>query len=173
MKLKLVEKREEAKGTVSFFWEPEKPLKYLPGQYFYITLPKLSFPDPRGSTRHFTLSSSPTEPPLLRITTRLREQSGFKKSLDDLEIGQETEGEGPNGTFVLDESEKGSHIFLAGGIGITPFRSMVKYCLDKNTGSKITLIYSCSMPEEIVFRQELRLQRPYSKSQTLYYSDSA
>ena len=155
MKLKFVDKRQEAKGTKSFFWEPEKPVKYLPGQYFYFTLSSLKFPDPRGSTRHFTLSSSPSEGVFLRNTTRIREESGYKKSLDALEIGEIIEGEGPNGTFVLDEAEKGPHVLLAGGIGITPFRSMIKYNLDKNLGTKITLIYSCSIPEEIVFRQEL------------------
>ena len=154
MKLKLIEKREEAKGTKSFFWEPEKPVNYLAGQYFYFTLPLLKYSDPRGATRHFTLSSSPTEGNILRLTTRIREQSGFKKTLDELEIGALIEGEGPNGEFILDENEKGPHVFLAGVIGITPFRSMVKYAADKNLDIQIHLIYSNSIPEEIAFRAE-------------------
>ena len=154
MKLKLVEKRDEAKGTKSFFWETEKPVNYLAGQYFYFTLPSLNYPDPRGATRHFTLSSSPTEGNLLRNTARIREESGFKKTLDDLEIGTLIEGEGPNGTFILDEAEPGPHVFLAGGIGITPFRSMIKYAADKNLNTQIHLIYSNSIPEEIAFRAE-------------------
>jgi len=172
MKLKLADKRQEAKGTKSFFWEPEKPVKYLPGQYFYFTLPKLNFPDPKGSTRHFSLSSSPTEGVLLRMTTRIREESGYKKTLDSLDIGAEIEAEGPNGTFVLDESEKGPHVLLAGGIGITPFRSMIKYNLDKNLGTKITLIYSCSIPEEIVFRQELEGYNDLTQSLKLFLTVS-
>jgi ferredoxin-NADP reductase len=172
MKLKLVDKRQEAKGTNSFFWEAEKPVKYLPGQYFYFTLAKLAFPDPRGSTRHFTISSSPTEGILLRLTTRIREQSGYKKTLDSLEIGEVIEGEGPNGTFVLDESEKGPHVLLAGGIGITPFRSMIKYNLDKNLGTKITLLYSCSIPEEIVFRKELEGYNDLTQNLKLYLTVS-
>ena len=154
MKLKLVEKRDEAKGTKSFFWETEKPVNYLAGQYFYFTLPSLNYPDPRGATRHFTLSSSPTEGNLLRNTTRIREESGYKKTLDELEIGTLIEGEGPNGTFILDEAEPGPHVFLAGGIGITPFRSMIKYAADKNLNTQIHLIYSNSIPEEIAFRAE-------------------
>ena len=98
MKLRLVKKTDEAKGTKSFFWEPEKKINYLPGQYFYFTLPKMTREDPKGNTRHFTLSSSPTEGNLIRHTTRIRE-SGYKKSLDDLKIGSEILGEGPNGTF--------------------------------------------------------------------------
>ncbi len=132
MKLKLIDVRDEARSTKSFFWQAEKAVSYIPGQYFYFTLPKLNYPDPRGATRHFTLSSSPTEGVTLRNTTRIREESGFKKSLSELPVGSEIQGEGPNGTFILDEKEPGPHIFIAGGIGITPFRSMIKYASDKN-----------------------------------------
>src|SRR3989304_2712659 len=155
MKLKLARKLDEAKGTKSFFGEPEKPVSYIAGQYFYFTIPQLKYPDPRGNTRHFTLSSSPTEGNLLRNTTRIRDESGYKRTLDELEIGVLIDGEGPNGTFILDEKETGPHVFLAGGIGITPFRSMVKYAADKNLGTKIHLIYSNSIPEEIAFKEEL------------------
>ncbi|EKD57627.1 MAG: hypothetical protein ACD_57C00206G0001, partial [uncultured bacterium] len=82
MKLKLVKKKNEAEGTKSFFFESETKVDYSPGQYFFITLPKLNYPDQRGETRHFTLSSSPTEQ-LLRITTRIRPESGYKKTLDE------------------------------------------------------------------------------------------
>lgn len=155
MKLKLVKKVDEAKGTKSFFWETEKPVNYLAGQYFYFTLPSLKYPDPRGATRHFTISSSPTEGNLLRLTTRIREESGYKKTLDELEMGALIEGEGPNGEFILDENEKGPHVFLAGGIGITPFRSMIKYSTDKNLSTQIYLIYSDSTEEDMTFKKEL------------------
>ena len=155
MKLKLVKKVTEAKGTKSFFWEPEREVKWLPGQFYYFTLPKLNYPDPKGSTRHFTISSSPTEGNLLRLTTRIREESGYKKTLDKLPVGTEIEGEGPSGTFILDENEPGPHVFLAGGIGITPFRSFIKYSADKGLSAPFYLIYSNSVPEEIAFREEL------------------
>ena len=154
MKFKLIDKKVEAKGTRSFFWEPDKRFEFLPGQFLYYTLPKLVFPDPRGSTRHFTISASPSETPPYRLTTRIREESGFKKSLDALAIGSVIEAEGPDGTFILDSGDKGPHIFIAGGIGITPFRSMIKYILDRNLGYKMHLIYSNSLPEEIAFREE-------------------
>ena len=144
MKLKLVKKVTEAKGTKSFFWEPEREVKWLPGQFYYFTLPKLNYPDPKGSTRHFTISSSPTEGNLLRLTTRIREESGYKKTLDELPVGTEIEGEGPSGTFILDENEPGPHVFLAGGIGITPFRSIIKYAVDKKLDIPMHLIYSNS-----------------------------
>src|SRR3989338_1975350 len=156
MKLKLIRKVEEAKDTKSFFWETEKPVSWLPGQYFYFTLPKLSQPDPRGSTRHFTISLSPTEGPNICLTTRIRDNSGYKQTLDSLSIGSIIEGEGPNGTYILDEKEIGTHILIAGGIGITPFRSFIKYNIDKKlTKISIHLIYANSTPSEITFRKEL------------------
>lgn len=154
MKITLKEKRDEAKGTKSFFWEPEKDVKWLAGQYYYFTLPAMKYPDPRGSTRHFTISSSPTEGKLLRLTTRIREESGYKKTLDELPVGSVIDGEGPNGTFILEETPE-PNIFIAGGIGITPFRSMIKNVTDKNLKTPIYLIYSNSLPEEIVFKKEL------------------
>jgi len=155
VKLKLVDIKQEAQGTKSFFWETQKEINYLPGQYFYFTLPKLNYPDSRGATRHFSLSSSPTEGKLIRCTTRIRQESGYKKTLNELSIGSEIEGEGPEGSYILDEKEKGPHVFLAGGIGITPFRSMIKYVFDKNLDIQIHLIYSNSIPEQIAFRKEL------------------
>ena len=153
MKIKLLEVHDEARGTKSFFWKTEKPVSYLPGQYYYYTIPKLKYPDNRGTTRHFTIASSPTEGPTLQLTTRIREESGFKKTLDELAIGTEIEGEGPNGTFVLDEQDGGPQIFIAGGIGITPFRSIIKYVVDKNLPTPIYLIYSNS-DNDIVFKKE-------------------
>jgi ferredoxin-NADP reductase len=155
MKLTLVEIKDEAKGTKSFYWKPEKPITYVAGQYFYFTLPKLKYPDPRGATRHFTLSSSPTEGETIRLTTRIREESGYKKTLNELAVNRVIEGEGPEGTFILDENEKGPFVFLAGGIGITPFRSMLKFATDKKLPIPIHLIYSNSIPEEIAFKDEL------------------
>ncbi|HKB88699.1 MAG TPA: FAD-dependent oxidoreductase [Patescibacteria group bacterium] len=155
MKAELVKKTEEAKGTKSFFWKLEKKINWLPGQYFYYTLPKLNYPDSRGATRHFTISSSPTEGDLLQLTTRIREESGYKKTLDDLPIGTIVEGEGPNGTLILDEKEANkNHVFLAGGIGITPFRSFIKYNVDNNLKIPMYLIYSNSN-SDFVFKKEL------------------
>ena len=155
MKLQLVEKRVEAKNTQSFFWQPEKKIDYLPGQFFYFTIPKLAFEDSKGPTRHFTISSSPTEGEIIRFTTRIRDKSGYKQSLKNLTVGTQIEGQGPNGTFILDDKEPGPHVFLAGGIGITPFRSFIKYNIDKKINTVMHLIYSNSSPELITFRKEL------------------
>ena len=156
MILTLIDKVLEAKDSKSFVFQTEKNLKYLPGQYMYITLPELKFNDTKGPTRYFTISSSPTESPFIKITTRIRKKSGFKKTLDQLKIGEKISAEGPSGTYILDESEKGNHILIAGGIGITPFRSFIKYHIDKNIlETNFYLIYSNSYPDDIVFKKEL------------------
>ena len=155
MQLPLIRKQKEAKGTYSFYFDNRNKIKYLPGQYFYFTLPQLNYDDARGPTRHFTISSSPSEKEF-KFTTRIREKSGYKKTLFELPMGTNLEVEGPNGTFILDENEKGEHILIAGGIGITPFRSFIKYNLDKDLGTQMHLIYSNSIPEEIAFENELK-----------------
>jgi len=155
MKLKLIDKKEQAKGTKTFFWQPEKQINFLPGQYYYFTLPKLNYPDSKGSTRHFTISSSPTEGDVLGLTTRIREESGYKKTLDELQIGSVVEGEGPTGTFIFNQEDKGPNVFLAGGIGITPFRCFIKFNIDKNLRIPMHMIYSNSNPDEIAFKSEI------------------
>lgn len=154
MKLELTKIKEEARLTKSFFFEPEKDVNWKPGQYFYFTLSHLTHPDSRGDTRHFTISSSPTEGRTIRLTTRIREDSGYKQSLSELPIGTVIEGSGPEGTFVFDEKEQGINLFIAGGIGITPYRSFIKYCVDKNLNLPIYLIYTNS-DHEFVFQDEL------------------
>lgn len=158
MKIKLIEKRQVAKGTEEFIFEPEKEVDWLPGQYFYWTIPdpEMKFKDERGNTHHFTICLSPTEGEKIAFATRMRKESNYKNSLETLKVNQVIEGHGPEGTFVLDEEEKGEHVLIAGGIGITPFRSMIKYNIDKNLkGTKIKLLYANSVPEEIAFREEL------------------
>lgn len=153
-KLKLQDKLDEAKGTKTFIFEKPRGFTYKAGQYMYFTLPKLKYPDSRGNTRHFTLSSSPTED-FLSITVRIRKESGYKKTLDSLEPGYEIPAQGPQGVFVLEnESTQEPQVMLAGGIGITPFRSIAKYATDKGLPIPIHIIYSNSIPEEITFRKE-------------------
>lgn len=154
MKVILIKKQDEARSTKSFFFEPQETFSWQPGQYFYITLPRLIYPDERGDTRHFTISSSPTEGKLIRLTTRIRDESGYKKTLEELPIGTELQGKGPNGLFVLNEKSSKQNILIAGGIGITPFRAFIKYNVDNHLGLDFKLIYSNS-DAEFVFKEEL------------------
>ncbi len=155
MEIKLVKKIQEIGEVTSFFWEPLKKIDFLPGQYLHYTLSDLLFEDPRGQTRDFSISSSPTEGNLLRLTTRIREKSGFKKTLNALNTGDIISAEGPQGTFVIDEKENSkNHVFLAGGIGVTPYRSFIKFNIDNNLKTPMYLIYSHS-DSNFIFGEEL------------------
>jgi ferredoxin-NADP reductase len=147
MNLKLVKKIIEAKNTKSFFFEKPKGLEFVAGQYSYLTLGK--------TTKQFTIASSPTEE-FVQITTRIRRESEFKQNLDSLEIGSEIESRAPFGSFCYNYSLNPVRytLFLAGGIGITPFRSFIKYNIDRKLGIKMHLIYSNS-DSEFVFKEEL------------------
>ncbi len=147
MKLKLVKKQDEAVDTKSFFFTSSEKFTWQAGQYAYLTL--------GGITKQFTIASSPTEE-FIQITTRIRKESEFKQLLDKAQINEEIEARAPFGTFVLNNSSSIStnHVFLVGGIGITPFRSMIKYNIDQKLNVPMFLIYSNS-DSEFVFKKEL------------------
>ena len=149
MKLTLVKKQEEARGTVSFFWKTDLLLTWKPGQYLYYNLDLQK----NASVRHFTIASSPTEE-VIQLTTRIRGESLYKQTLNKLEIDSVVDASGPRGDFVLDQERDTPQIFLAGGIGITPFRSIIKFATDKGLKTPIHLIYSNGTPDDIAFKSE-------------------
>lgn len=170
MRLTLVKKKEESKGIISFFWEANPKFDWKPGQYLYYTV-KLSDKDPRGNVRHFTIASSPSEG-IIQLTTKISD-SLYKQTLNKLEIGSEIEGAGPRGDFVLpepDSGQDGPNVFLAGGIGITPFRSMAKFATDKKLSIPIHLVYSASTPEELIFKEEFNNWAKENPNLTLSYT---
>lgn len=155
MKARLIQSKAEnrAKSIVTFWFEPEKPLDQLAGQYIELTLP-VSSGSPR---RWFTLSSSPTESPLVSITTRVNEPiSPFKSQLLGLEPGALITLTGPLGDFVLPKDKSIPLVFIAGGIGITPFRSILKYLSDTNEKRQLSLIHLVKRREDLIFQPLLK-----------------
>lgn len=153
MRAKLSKIISEGTDTKTFVFDVPQNTHWLPGQFFYLTLPG-DFKDYRGPTRQFTNAASPTEGKVYMVTTRIRDESKYKKTLAQLKIGAVVDIEGPSGTFILDEKEQGNHIFLAGGVGITPFRSFLKYALDTKRQDTFVLLYSNKMANEIAFKKE-------------------
>lgn len=152
MMFTLKEIRPETAEASTFIFTSDTPVVYKPGQHIVLRLPHENT-DNRGVTRPFTLSSSPTEEGFVMITTK-RGPSSFKQTLFALPIGSTTEAKSPVGNLYLLEDQS-PHIMLAGGIGITPFRSMIKYAFDKKLTMPITLLYSNKTLEEVVFKKEL------------------
>lgn len=148
MKCRITEIIDEAKDIRSFRIEKRVSVTYLPGQWVYLKIGN-------GLKHQFTLSSSPTEK-YLQITTKYREMSEYKKMLWKIQVGDWVEIIGPFGNFCLNKNDSSTKLFVAGGIGITPFRSMIKFVLDTNTREHIDLIYSVRNHLEGAFIDELR-----------------
>jgi ferredoxin-NADP reductase len=154
MNLILINKVSWSPDVNSFYFKPQSPITWEAGQFMYFTLPH-SNPDDRGISRYFTISSAPYEENIM-ITTRFVSEgsSSFKNALLNMEIGQNISALPPKGEFVIGDLSKG-YVLIAGGIGITPFRSIL---LDLNYRKKlqstgIYLLYS-NKNNEIVFKDE-------------------
>jgi ferredoxin-NADP reductase len=156
VRAKLKEKEQVAKGTLlAVFDLLGEQVDFRPGQYFFVTLLDPPYEDDKGPRRHISVVTSPTERGVLGLCTRLRE-TAFKRSLAELPLGAEVEVEPPKGKFVLPEDTSRPYVFVAGGIGITVFRSMLRYVEDESLPYRITLVYSNRNVAETAFLEELR-----------------
>jgi ferredoxin-NADP reductase len=156
VRARIKEKQEVAKGTllVTFDLLGEE-LSFTPGQYFHVTLPDLGDDDDKGLRRHITVVTSPNEKGVLGFATRMRD-SAFKRTLRELPVGSEVDVEPPKGSFGLPEDPARPLVFVAGGIGITVFRSMLRYISEERLPYRVTLIYSNRDRESTAFLDELR-----------------
>lgn len=160
--LPFIRKEKVGEDTYSFYFDRSvRPFDYLPGQYVDMILPHTN-PDNRGISRDFTISNPPQDDELM-ITTRII-RSSFKKALANLNPGVLVQFLGPKGAFILPSHKE--LVFLAGGIGITPFYSMITYVALKNLTQKITLFASFSTVEQMVFRDTL--EKISAKSKTIH-----
>ncbi len=150
--LRLKERIQLAPGIYDFIFVPNKKLAFAPGQYMEWTLGH-DYPDSRGNRRYFTLASSPTED-TLRLGVRFyRKSSTFKKAMLLMGKNGEIVAGQLAGDFTLPDDRRQRCVFIAGGIGITPFRSMIKYLLDTNQRRPITLLYSNKTVAEIIYKE--------------------
>lgn len=137
------------------FDKNEYPFDFFPGQYVTITLP-ITPTDGNGATRDFTIASSPTEKDVLMIVTK-EGITDAKKALTNLTIGEAVTFTKPQGGFYLREQITTPRILISGGIGITPFLSMIKYTIDKQLHIPVTLLASFSLSEEAIFYDKLAM----------------
>lgn len=165
MILKVKEKKIETKDVFSLVFEKPKNFSFYPGQYLDYELP---IDDPDGNTRAFTVSASPTED-FLMLSTRYG-YTPFKKALANLKAGDKIKTSHPVGTFTLDESSPA--VFIAGGVGITPFRAMIKYAYDQKLKTPITLIYS-NYNDNFLFKKTLEGWKQELPNLTIIYHNSS
>jgi len=132
------------------------PFRFSPGQHMGVRPIDPSGPAGGGDLRwrHFSLSSSPSEPDFLEITV-LRQGTASDR-IHSLSEADWVEVTRPEGRFVLDDAVRHGPVFFGGGIGMAPIGSMVRYCLDQGLGKALTLFASFSSPEEALFKDELK-----------------
>ena len=129
----------------------KRSMNYTAGQYAYFDIGGVKN-DSKGPTRHFTIASSPTEN-FIMISTRIRD-TPYKKRLESLEEETTVNVRGPEGKFVLHDDYSKSAVFLSGGIGVTPFRSMIKNATDRRLPVKIALFDSNRNEQNILYKDE-------------------
>jgi len=155
IKLPILEQKIIAEKTceVSFGLSGKK-FEFLAGQYIRVTVPKLLYPDPKGTSRVFSIASSPNDKNKLNIAFR-DSGSGFKRTLMELPLSSFIDIEGPFGYFTLPKDTSNPLVFVAGGIGITPFLSMIRFVVEQKLTHQITLLYANRNTESAAYLEEL------------------
>jgi ferredoxin-NADP reductase/Na+-translocating ferredoxin:NAD+ oxidoreductase RnfD subunit len=166
--------------SVDFIFNPNRKLKYMPGQYMEWTLPHHGV-DSRGDRRFFTLASSPTEPDI-RIGVKFYDKgSTYKEAMLQMTGDTDIVADQISGDFTLPKNTKQKLVFIAGGIGITPYRSMIKYLIDINQPRDIFLLYTASNKEDFAYtgvfekaKQQLGIKTIYvitDKTESISHED--
>lgn len=153
MKVTFDHSQDEAANIRTFYFKPERPVSYTAGQFIELIVAH-KHPDKRGTKHWFTLSSSPSDE-LVSITTKFAgdKSSSFKKALFKLAPGTELSMSEPMGDFVLPKLIQTPLVFVAGGIGITPFHSILEWLAATNEVRPIKLLYGVRSEDEIIFQE--------------------
>jgi ferredoxin-NADP reductase len=146
---KLKKKETLAEGTMGFYFAKPADFQFKAGQYIDVTLVNPPVTDAEGNIRSLSIASAPEEEHLL-FATRMR-SSAFKRFLQDAATDTEVRMEGPMGSFTLHNNASKPAVFLAGGIGITPFSSIVRHAAKARLPHHLYLFYSNRRPEDAAF----------------------
>ena len=150
----LLGREEIAKGTYAFRFEKPDGFEFKPGQYVSMRLIDPPETDNEGTSRSFSIASAPHEASLM-FATRIR-ATAMKRVLNSLRPGAEVKITGPFGSFTLDPDSSRPAALLAGGIGITPFRSIAVHAAHESLPHRLLLFYSNRTPEDAAFLEELQ-----------------
>ena len=152
-KIRLKNRTQLAEGTMAFHFEKPEGFVYKAGQFADYTLIDPAETDAEGNIRGFSLASAPYEN-FLMFATRMRD-TAFKRVLKRMELGTELTLDGPYGSFTLHNDASIPAVFLTGGIGVTPARSIMLQSAHDKLPNKIFLFYSNNRPEDAPFLDEL------------------
>lgn len=150
--MKFIRRINEASGIYSYIFALPPKFKFTAGQYMEWTLPQHKS-DLRGNRRYLTISSSPTEPGVMfTVKEPPQKPSAFKQKLSSLTPGEKILASDLSGSFNLPKDPSKKLVFMAGGVGITPFRSMVKFLVDSSQKRDAVLLYSATSSDEFSFQ---------------------
>lgn len=150
--VKLTKKEMVARNTMAFHFEKPQGFTFRAGQFGDLTLIDPPETDAEGNTRGFSIVAAPYEPDLM-FATRLRD-TAFKRVLRNLPVGSAVTLDAPYGDFRLHNAQTTPAVFLIGGIGVTPVRSMVAQATHDRTAHQITLLHANRTLEDAPFRDE-------------------
>jgi ferredoxin-NADP reductase len=145
---------QSAIDTYDFVFRSQRKLVFQAGQYLEWTL-RVDHPDNRGNRRYFTIASAPTEESVRLGVKFYPASSAFKRALSAMAPGDTIVASQLAGEFILPSNPDSKIAFLAGGIGITPFRSMLQYLLDRNEARPIVVLYGTETVQDIAYRDVL------------------
>lgn len=152
--VKLTGKKEIANGTMEFLLEKPADFEFRAGQFCDITLIDPPETDEEGNTRGFSLLTAPYEN-YLAVATRLRD-TAFKRVLRNLPEGSEVKFDAPYGDFTLHKTETTPAVFIIGGIGVTPVRSMIAQATHDKTAHQILLIHANKTPQDAPLQDDFK-----------------
>jgi ferredoxin-NADP reductase len=147
-------------GTSAFYFAKPEGFDFEAGQFVSFTLLSSGKTDLEGNTRALSIASAPHERNLM-VAMRVR-TTAFKRALNSLPLNTELLLQGPYGSLTLSREGTRPVVFLAGGIGITPFRSLIWNATESLSRRRILLFYSVRVPEEAAFLDELREMEQYN-----------
>src|SRR4030095_10578060 len=152
-RIKLKNREEVAEGTSAIYFKKPEGFEFKAGQFLRFTLIDPPETDAEGNSRTFSIASAPHEEDLM-IATRMRD-TAFKRVLGSMPLGSELDLKGPYGKMTLQDNPTRPAVFLTGGIGITPFRSISLDAARAGLPHRIQLFYSNRRPEDAAFLDEL------------------
>lgn len=165
--LYLQQKLQITQSEYDFIFPKPAGFAFIPGQYMEWTLSHPN-PDSRGSRRYFTLASSPTEDNIRLGIKLYNNSSSYKKALQAMTEKTPIVASQLMGEFTLPKNSQQKCAFIAGGIGITPYRSMIKYLLDTHQSRPIILLYANKTEDEIMYKDVFDLAQQQLGMQSIY-----
>ena len=155
MNVLLIDRKTIAEGTTEIALDlGGQDFNFRAGQYINLCIPSLAHPDTKGNCREFSIASSPHERGIVKTAIR-NSDSGFKRTLLSMPIGSTLQMDGPFGLFTIPKRQINPVVFIAGGIGITPFMSMARAAAEATSPGNMMLITSNHRIERAAYREEM------------------